>query len=104
MSEVPTFQVVLAINAEGEVAPGELEATAEVVLAALQRHVPFIALGPVLSVDFEDEKIEAECSIMGEDPDDLHAKVARVVDVMLAAANAFEYQGSTTQRLEPALA
>jgi hypothetical protein len=104
MTEMPAFQVVLTIVAEEEPAPGELEAAAEVVLAALQRKAASIAMGPVVSVNFERSSVEAECTVSGEGADEVHGKIARIFDVMLAAANSFEYYSSKTERLELALA
>jgi hypothetical protein len=103
MAEVPCFQVVLSITAEAEAPADALEAAAEVVLRAVERDAAFVALGPIVSVDFNDAEIEVECTVGGESPDDIHGKCARITQVMLEAANAFEYTGSSTQRLEPAV-
>jgi hypothetical protein len=105
MTEMDAYDVVLSVVAEADqVVPGELEATAEVILSAVQREAAFVALGPVVSVNFEESSIEVGCTICGDDAEELHGKVARVFRVMLEAANGFEYQGSTTHRLEPVLA
>jgi len=80
------------------VGDGELEATAEAVLEAVRSEAAFVAFGAVVSLDLERASIELFCSVCGENPDEIHNKVARIVDVMLAAANRFEYESSATQR------
>jgi hypothetical protein len=104
MDEMPAFQTVLTIVTDDETAPGELEAAAEVVLRAVQRGAAFVALGAVASVDFARGAIEVECTLCGETPDEIHGKSVRVLDIMLEAANTFEYESSSTHRLEAALA
>ena len=104
MTEVPSFQIVLEIAASDEVEPDVLEAATQAVFEAVQRNAAFVALGPVVSCDFSRGEIEIGCHISAETPEDLHAKVARISQVMLDAANSFEYEGSTTKKLEPALA
>lgn len=104
MTAKPAFQVVLSVVAETAAEPAELEAIAEVVLEAVQKEAAFVALGPVVSVNFEDSSIEIDCTVCGDSAEDVHTQVARTLDVMLEAANEFEYQGSTTHRLEPAVA
>ena len=98
------FQIILRIYAQEEPLPGEVEATAEVVRDAVVRDAASFALGPVVTADFsEPTELELECTVEGT-PEDVHEKTARIVRVMLEAANGFEYQGSTTERLpEPAL-
>lgn len=104
MSEVPAFQVVLSVRAEEEVAADQLEATAEAVLRGVQRDAAFIALGPVVSIDFGTSTIELDCTVCGERSEDVHAKIVRIMDVMLESANGFEYEGSSTKKLELAVA
>jgi hypothetical protein len=103
MTKMPAFQVLLYVQTEEDVAPDELEATAEAVLRGVQKNAVFVALGPVVSVDFEESRIELDCTVCGETSDDVHAKMARISDVMLESANGFEYQGSSSAKLEPAL-
>jgi hypothetical protein len=100
MSEMPTYDANLSITASaGEnVAEDELEATAEAVLEAVRREAAFVALGAVVSLDLTTGSIELFCNVMGDNPDELHNKLARIFDVMLNAANRFEYQSSATQR------
>ncbi|MHB8468583.1 MAG: hypothetical protein ACYDCH_02340 [Gaiellaceae bacterium] len=96
------YEVNLSITAaEGEtVDDGELEATAEEVIEAARTQAAFVALGAVVSVDLVTGSIDLFCNITGENPDDLHSKVARIFDVMLDAANRFEYRSSAMQRGE----
>lgn len=102
MMEMPCFEVELSIapNAEASIEDGELEATADVVLEAVRSKAAFLALGAVVSLDLSTNAIEVFCNVAAETPDDLHAKVAKIFDVMLESANDFEYQSSSTQRLE----
>jgi hypothetical protein len=100
MAEVPTFQVVLEIVGNEGIEAEELEATAEAVLDGVEREAAFIALGPVVSVDFSRRAIEVECHVAGETADDVHTKMARITDVMLDVGNSFEYEGSTAKKLE----
>ena len=101
MSDMPTYEVELSIIAASSynLEEGEIDATADVVLEAVRASTAFIALGAVVSLDLEAESIELFCNVSAESPDDLHAKVARISDVMLEAANGFEYRASATQRL-----
>jgi hypothetical protein len=101
MPEMPAFQIVLDIVGNEGIEPDELEATAEAVLEAVERHAAFVALGPVVSVDFARRAIEIECHVTGATAEAVHAKMARITDVMLEAANSFEYEGSTARKLEP---
>ena len=101
MPDVTEFQVVLEIATTDEIERDALEAIAEAVLEDVERHAAFVALGPVVSVDFSRRGIAIECHVSGENADDIHAKMARVTDVMLEAANSFEYDGSTAKKLEP---
>jgi|SRR5579862_935776 len=96
---LPTYQVLSSIWANHELADGELEATMEAVLDALHRHATFVALGPVVTANEGERVIEVECSVMAERPEDIHEKVGRITQIMLDAANAFEYRGSTTVKL-----
>jgi hypothetical protein len=101
LRDVTEFQIVLEIVGQEGVEPDELEATAEAVLEGVERHTAFVALGPVVSVDFSRRAIEIECHVAGENSDDVHSKMARIMEVMLDAANSFEYEGSTAKKLEP---
>lgn len=102
MTDVPAYEVMLSIAPlPGEtVEDGELEATAEEVLEAVRTEAAFVALGAVVSIDLSTASIEVFCNVTGDNPDELHNKVARVMDVMLNAANRFEYRSSATQRGE----
>jgi len=100
MTNMPAFQVVLAVSTTRPTDHPELAATAEVMLEAVQRSLPFIALGPVVSVDFDDASIEVECTVCAEAAE-MHERAALITRVMLDAANAFEYQSGTTRRLDP---
>lgn len=104
MTDMNSFQVVLRIHAEDDVVEGELEATAEAVLERVMAEAAFVALGPVMCVDFTENAVEVEFTVATESADQMHQKVRRVSEVVLAAANDFEFQGSTTSRLAPALA
>ena len=53
------------------------------------------------SVGFIQNDVELECTV-STSPAELHAKVGHIVQVMLEAANSFEFR-SGTERLEPAL-
>ena len=101
MSEVPAFQVVLDIVGYEGIEPEELEATAEAVLEEVERQAAFVALGPVVSADFVRRAIEIECHVTGDTAETVYAQMARIVNVMLEAANSFEYEGSTAKKLEP---
>ena len=96
------YEVNLSIAAAPDAAvdDGELEATAEEVLEAVRTQTAFVALGAVVSIDLETTSIDLFCNITGDNPDELHNKVARIFDVMLGAANGFEYRSSATQRGE----
>jgi hypothetical protein len=101
MPEVPAFQIVLNIVGHEGIMPEELEATAEAVLEGVEQEAAFVALGPVVSVDFARRAIEIECHVAAETPEAVHTKMARITEVMLEAANSFEYDGSTARKLEP---
>jgi hypothetical protein len=102
MTEMPAYEVNLSITPQpGEtVEDVELEATAEAVLEAVRKEAAFVALGAVVSLDLTTSSIELFCNVTGDNPDEIHNKVARIFDVMLDAANRFEYQSSATQRGE----
>jgi hypothetical protein len=53
-----------------------------------------------VSIDLVTTSIELFCNITGDNPDELHNKVARIFDVMLDAANGFEYRSSAARRSE----
>ena len=97
-----SFSVILRLSAQDEAAPGVLEATAEAILEALHRDAPFVAIGPVMSVDLVKRIVEAECTVYAV-PEDLHVQINRIMQVMLDAAESFEYQGSSTERIESAV-
>ena len=102
MAEIPTYEVNLSITpAAGENIDGdELEATAEAVLEAVRSEAAFVALGAVVSLDLATSSIHLFCNVCADNPDDLHNRVARISDVMLNAANRFEYRSSATLRGE----
>ena len=96
------YDVSLSITlAEGQtVDDAELEATAGEVLETVRTQAAFVALGAVVSLDLATRSIDLFCNITGDNPDELHNKVARIFDVMLDSANRFEYRSSATQRGE----
>jgi hypothetical protein len=99
----PVYDVNLSITPSadsGEVDDAELEATAEEVIEAVRAQAAFVALGAVVSLNLIAPGIDLFCEVMAENPDELHNKVARVFDVMLQAANGFQYSASATQRAE----
>jgi hypothetical protein len=104
MSDMAEFQLILRTYAQEDPLPGEVEATAEAVREAIVHDAPSFVSGPVVSAVFsEPAELELECTVEGT-PEDVHEKTRHILQVMLEAANGFEYQGSTTERLpEPAL-
>jgi hypothetical protein len=102
MTETPLFEVQLSISAESpsKLVEGELEGAADAVLEAVRAKAAFTALGAVVSLELGQGGISLFCNIAAAGPDELHSKVARILDVMLEAANGFEYQASATQRLD----
>ena len=100
VNKVPTYEVVFKVNSIGSVTEDGLEATTNAVMEALHRDAAFIALGPVASLDFANGGIEVLCTVASDSPDALHSTMSRLSGIILDAANAFEYQGTTTHKLE----
>ena len=77
-------QVVTEFVRNTPLEPDMLDQLADACLDALHREAPFVALGPVASVDYERCAVEIECTIQSEaaDDSDLEAKMQRVKDVM----------------------
>jgi hypothetical protein len=96
---VPAYQVVLSVSASRDLATGELEATAEALVDCLHRRAPFVALGPAAAASQDEHVIEIECTVTAESPEELHAKVGSLFELMLEEANAFEYFSSSTEKL-----
>ena len=105
MNEMPTYQVIIEIVSIEPLEDGELEAVATAVVEALHREQPFIALGPVATLDFENESIEILSTVPAANQDEVHMGMSKITDAMLRAANSFEYTGTSVRRvLEPAVA
>ena len=102
MDATSCFAVELSIrpDADTTLEEGELEATADAVLEAVRQKAAFIAVGAVISLELTSDTIELYCNVAADGPDQLHVQVARISDVMLEAANEFEYASGTTTRLE----
>jgi hypothetical protein len=103
-SVMQEFQVVLDIVATDAMATDDLEAIADAVLDEVETKAAFVAMGPVVSVDFSRQAIEIECHVSGETPEQVYTKMSRITGVMLEAANSFSYEGSSARKLEPVLA
>lgn len=97
--EMPSFEVVQEIGTDEPIGAEELEAAAAAVLAGVSRDAAFMALGPVVSVDFTRGTIDLVCTVCGSTLEDVQTKIGRIGQVMLDSANAFEYEGSQTTRI-----
>lgn len=87
MPDVPAFQIVLGIVGHEGIESEELEAAAEAVLEGVEREAAFIALGPVVSVDFgRPGRSRSSATSLPRPPRQSHAKMVRITEVMLKTA------------------
>jgi hypothetical protein len=93
-------QVVIEFVRNTPLEPETLDRLADACLTALQGEACFLALGPVVSVDYERSAVEVECTICTETADDVEidAKVKRVGEIMRDALVAAEYE-TTVERI-----
>ena len=99
-NSMPAYEVTLEIQSTLPISDEALEATTDAVMAAFHREAAFAALGPVATLHFDENVIEVLCTVTGESPEDLHSKIGCLYDVMLGAANTFEYRGGATHKVE----
>ena len=100
MSEMKLYQATASITAHRQFAEHDLVNLADRVLEAVTRKAKAVALGPVVTVDFNLPEIEVLFSVQAESVDHLHTVVGKVGDIIGDCANSFEYKGSTTILLE----
>ncbi len=93
------YEASATISSEDRFSEREMMDRADEILEAVQRDAIAIALGPVVSVDFTEPKIEVTFSVLASSPEDLHTVVVRVGKIMSDSANSFDYEGSSTRRL-----
>ena len=94
------YQATASITAHRQFAEDDLVNLAGRVFEAVTSKAKAVALGPVMTVDFNRPEIEVLFSVQAESVDHLHTVVAKVGDIIGDCANSFEYKGSTTTLLE----
>ena len=97
-------QAVIGFTRNTPLEPQTLDCLADACLEALQREARFLALGPVVSVDYERSAVEVECTVCTETADEaeIDSKVKRVGEIMRDALVAAEYETSVERIAVPA--
>lgn len=79
---------MLDVRLGGPLSEAEVDAHSESVLEAIERHAADIALGPVLTLDFDQPAVNVRFIVEAASYAELHERVSQVVAVVEREANA----------------
>jgi hypothetical protein len=81
-SEHTEHEVTLQIEFADLCEPGELEERAELIHQAVEEHASHIALGPVVSGQFDPPRVELDFSVAASSRAELFQRIAELVEIL----------------------